>query len=261
MTTAPAAPVRTAVIRSDRTALPAPRRARSGPAAELVSKLSQALDPSTQQHRDDERSFRSMQASQLVVLNEQLRDANATVERLRGQNTELLQKLNAAERERDIALLRLDMNNNGRSESRSQKPRKSHWRGYPGMERSGGKIKVVEPYPEGGSYTYWVSDCSTDGSDALPWDDDSSDKENRAPEVRPRWRDCSPFQSYKPPIASSTTGVHHHSSSLTPSIASTSTGLGSHPSSLASPFEKEPSRPSSAFSTQSHHSADGFVLV
>ncbi|KAJ3513755.1 hypothetical protein NMY22_g14946 [Coprinellus aureogranulatus] len=96
----------------------------------------------------------------------------------------------------------------------SKPPRRSHFKGYPGIDRFRGKVKVVDVFPEGGSHTYWLSDPSTDASNAEGFDSAESDKENRPPGSS-RWRDRSPFIPYKAPqpsSSSSTTRVEGMSS-------------------------------------------------
>lgn len=107
-----------------------------------------------------------------------------------------------AERERDLVALRLELQGPATRTPSPKKKCKSYWKGYPGMKWVRGKIEHVKHYPEGGSYTFPISDHSTDASDALTWDDDS-DKENRSPCIRPRFCDCSPFKSYKSPFHAS----------------------------------------------------------
>ncbi|KAF6746700.1 hypothetical protein DFP72DRAFT_1076214 [Ephemerocybe angulata] len=177
---------RTATVRSNKDAPSATRStsANKNTASDLVSKLGQAFEPSAQRARDEERSFRSFQTSQFFAMNEQLRDAHAASDRLRADNLALIQRVSAAERERDLAQLRLEMRPPSLTAPPPvQKVRKSHWRGYPGVDLVRGKIKVVDTYPD-------------EASDAEAWD---SDKENRDPGPSSRWRDRSPFVPWKAP--------------------------------------------------------------
>lgn len=171
--------------------------------------------PVAQRARDGERALHSFQTTQLHTYSEQLRDAHAASERLRTENLALLQRVSTAERERDLAQLELRLQKGGdgegapvtsrRSKASGKPRRRSHFKGYPDMDVRGGKFKVVESFPEGGSHTYWMTDPSTDASGAEDYNSDS-DKENRPPRIS-RWRDHSPFVHYKPPQPSSSSSA------------------------------------------------------
>jgi hypothetical protein len=134
-------------------------RAKRNP-SQLVDKLSHLFDPETQKARDEERSNRSAQNTQLFTLSQQLRDAHTSSESLRNQISVLQQQLNDAERSRDVALLRVEMmgtRGGGGGGGRRRERSRSRSRG----------IRCEARYPDGGACTYWASDPS-----------DSDEKEN-----------------------------------------------------------------------------------
>ncbi|TFK17467.1 hypothetical protein FA15DRAFT_734875 [Coprinopsis marcescibilis] len=91
--------VKSATIRSCRSEASQPHQnplRRRGPATELATRLANALDPETQRARDEDRSFRSMQASQSLIVSQQLRDANTTIESLRSEAQTLQMRLSDA---------------------------------------------------------------------------------------------------------------------------------------------------------------------
>ncbi|PPQ95870.1 hypothetical protein CVT26_015609 [Gymnopilus dilepis] len=169
----------TVVARSDRTEAPAPRRPRGGPASDLVQKIASALDPDAQRIRDEERANRSLHTTQIFSLNQQLRDAQNTIETLRADNLHLRERLNKVERIRD----RLDTELNferrlaglGASSRGFEVPFDKALKYNPDVKRVKGKVRHDEIYPEGGRLTTWL----TDGSSASDFGD--SDKENILP--------------------------------------------------------------------------------
>lgn len=102
--------IRATVRHPDPSQTPAParRNARSN-GLELMTKLTDALDPRVQQERDEERANRSLQNTQFLSLSQQLRDTNATIENLRQQISNLQSRLHDADRARDRAELKLEM--------------------------------------------------------------------------------------------------------------------------------------------------------
>jgi hypothetical protein len=77
------------------------------------------------------------------------------------------------ERARDRVEMRLEMRRGGYA-GPSKPLRRSQFKGRSDVERSNGKVRCEQVYPDGGACTYWISDPSTDG-------DDESDKENWDP--------------------------------------------------------------------------------
>ncbi|KAJ7092376.1 hypothetical protein B0H15DRAFT_777358 [Mycena belliarum] len=162
------APVRTAIAR--RVPTPPLRRNSRLNAPEVLNQLSRAFDPDVQRARDDERSQRSLQNTQLLAVNQQLRDALATNESLRSQITSMQGHINDVERARDRAELRLEMRDGpgmGR-ESRRRSPSAVR-------EKPRKKIRCERHYRDGGRATYWITGSS--GSD--------SEKENEHPSSDP----------------------------------------------------------------------------
>jgi len=173
-----------------------PHRTSRMAGTDLMAKLSATFDPASQQARDADRANRSMQNAQLLALSQQLRDANTTTEGLRTQINDLQSRLHEAERARDRADLKLEMlqfsrsssAHSSRSHRHSPSPppvRRRHRNGRIGardrspttkarLQRQNGKSKNVQYFPEGGSYTTWVTDPSSEDSTC-------SEKENLPP--------------------------------------------------------------------------------
>ncbi|KAJ8483175.1 hypothetical protein ONZ45_g14690 [Pleurotus djamor] len=87
---------------SDRLSIRPPPRQRTNNQA-LLSKLTEAIDPATHAARADARAERSIQNTQLIVLSNQLRDSQATLDRLRTQLAEAERARSDAERRADRA--------------------------------------------------------------------------------------------------------------------------------------------------------------
>jgi hypothetical protein len=134
------------------------RRGTRGNGIELVQKLSEAFDPSTQRARDSARASLSFQNTQLLLHSQQVRDAQATIESLRSQMTQLQSQVHAAEMARERAEIKLDMAELARGARKPKKEKK--------------KRRYEEWYPEGGQYIYYVTDPSSDSN---------SEKENITP--------------------------------------------------------------------------------
>jgi hypothetical protein len=157
---------------------PSPPLRRNGRmnAPDLVNKLTHAFDPEAQKARDAERSQRSFQATQMLSLTQQLRDAQAANEGLRNQITIMQGHTHDVERARDRAELRLEMveGASGRGFGANQ----SQFKGRSDVVRRDGKIRCEIFYRDGGACTYWMSDPS----------DDESAKENKDPSPPSRGR-------------------------------------------------------------------------
>ncbi|KAJ7325460.1 hypothetical protein DFH08DRAFT_968688 [Mycena albidolilacea] len=168
----PSAAVRTAVARRNPT--PPLRRKSRANGTDLANKLASVFDPDVQKARDNVRSQRAFENTQLLALSQQVRDAQAVAESLRTQNGILQNRINDLERARERDELRQEMlelarggeGTRGRSRRRSRRRNpisgyRSHKRD-PGIQRVNGKIRCETKYPDGGAMTYWVSDPSTD---------------------------------------------------------------------------------------------------
>jgi hypothetical protein len=157
-------PVRTAVAR--RAPTPPLRRNGRASGADLANKLALAFDPDTQRARDEARSQRSLENTQLLTLSQQLRDAQAVAESLRTQNTILQNHVHDIERARDRAELKLEVlqmaaprTESARGRSRSRAVCRSH-KNWSGIQKVRGKARCERQYPDGGAMTYWVTDSS-----------------------------------------------------------------------------------------------------
>jgi regulator of replication initiation timing len=173
---------------------PTPRNQR-GTGIALVEKLTRAFDPSAQRARDDARASRSLQNTQFLLLSQQVRDGQSTIETLRAQVTDLQTQVHTAEMARERTEMKLEMMKfsmgtaqaNSRS-STSQKPKEKK------EKKEKKKRRCDEWYPDGRSI-YFVSDDSTDGD---------AEKENLSPviqghtrsyAIRGRPREPTPFHS------------------------------------------------------------------
>ncbi|KAF8174379.1 hypothetical protein BJ912DRAFT_60760 [Pholiota molesta] len=195
--------VLSATIRSNKAESDQPprRNARAMQSADLMQKLSSALDPDMQRTRDEERATRSFQNTQIFTLTQQLRDSQATNETLRREATELHQQIHKLERQLDRAQFKLMMA--GGRDRRPVPSQKREKKDRAGFVRVRGKVRHDEFFPEGGSYTTWI----TDGSSATDWSE--SDKENFGPypQVHPLSppfpslpRVSTPYPSLSPPL-------------------------------------------------------------
>lgn len=216
----PVAKVHTAAAR--RAPTPPLRRNPRVSAPELVNKLAKAFDPEAQQARDADRSQRSFQNTQLLAVNQQLRDAQATNESLRTQLMAAQTHAHDTERARDRAEMMLAMYERGLG---GGKKRRSHARyvaeEYPDLEWAEGKIRSERIYGDGGACTQWYSDASAG---------DDSEKENRDPTSSSSWGHpslppSSPFDLYFSSSGSSQSRQHPSSSAAGPSSSAARTGF------------------------------------
>ena len=101
----------TAIARSQHMEAPPPVHCNTQGAAatELMSRLSNALNPEAQKARDDEWANRAFATTQYLTLSQQLRDAQATNDKLHGQLFDLRNQLYEAHRDRDCLEMRLEM--------------------------------------------------------------------------------------------------------------------------------------------------------
>ncbi|KAJ6559914.1 hypothetical protein B0H19DRAFT_1146063 [Mycena capillaripes] len=199
----PSTKVHTAIAR--RAPTPPARRNSCMNAPELVTKLAKTFDPDAQQSREEERSQRSFQSTQLLTLTQQLRDAQTANDGLRNE-------LASVRRACDRAEFKLEMYGHsfagGGVVAKPKRRRSSRSRyiadNYPDLIRHGGKIRCERVYPDGGACTQWI----TDGESP----DDESEKENWNPTSSslgdPLFpRPSSPFDHYT--TSSSSAGPSH----------------------------------------------------
>jgi hypothetical protein len=132
-----------------------------------MQKLASALDPDIQKTRDDEHASCSFQNTQIFTLSQQLRDSQATNDKLRGEVDKARDKVHKLERSLDRARMKLELVHGPRP-----KRLPTGCKNLPDIICTRGKIRSIEHFFEGSSYTTWV----TDGSTATNWSD--SDKEN-----------------------------------------------------------------------------------
>ncbi|KAJ7112688.1 hypothetical protein C8R44DRAFT_882442 [Mycena epipterygia] len=155
-----------------------------------------AFDPNTPKSRDDERSQRSFQNTQIFTISQQLRDAQGTIESLSNQITVMQNHTQDVERAHDRAEFKIEM----------LQGVETCWVHVRPDACVNGKIHCEVLYPDGGACTYWVTDHSSD----------KSEKKNKDPSPPSQACAChlrspSPFDL--------------HALTLGPSVASPSTSI------------------------------------
>ncbi|KAJ7752332.1 hypothetical protein B0H16DRAFT_1837437 [Mycena metata] len=148
----------------------------------LVTQLVKVFDPEVQQSRNTARAERSFQTTQLLTLNGQLRDSQASVESLCSHITTLQAQVHTAEHVRNLAEFKLQLTNVPKSN-----PKRSRQEYHPNIQRVGGKVCAERVYSDGGRCTTWHLDPS------------DNEKENRALYAYPG----SSSSSMGPPLSSS----------------------------------------------------------
>ena len=117
--------------------------------AELMQKLASALDPDIQKTRDDEHASCSFQNTQIFTLSQQLRDSQATNDKLRREVDKACNKVHKLERSLDHARMKLKFVHGPR-----QKCPPTGCKNLPDIIHTQGKICSVEHFPVGGVTTY-----------------------------------------------------------------------------------------------------------
>ncbi|KAJ7440630.1 hypothetical protein B0H11DRAFT_2352418 [Mycena galericulata] len=145
--------IHTAVAR--RAPTPPLRRNPRMNAPELVNKLAQAFDPEVQKSRDDDRTQRSFQNTQIFTLSQQLRDTQATVESLRNQITVMQNRTHDVERARDRAEFMLEVYEGRVSGHVKQERRMQRYRDHPDIVPVNSSARCETIYPDGGACTEW----------------------------------------------------------------------------------------------------------
>ncbi|KAG2108352.1 hypothetical protein DEU56DRAFT_920490 [Suillus clintonianus] len=110
---------------------------------DLLATISASLDPRLQAVRDEDRSARAIQSTQVMSLTTQLRDAHATVNKLHGQLAQVERERANAERRADRLEMQLEMAK-FMQDSRS---------GHQQQER----VRRETIYRDGGRSTIWVT--------------------------------------------------------------------------------------------------------
>lgn len=99
-----------------------PRRGGKGAQSmQIMQKLAGALDPEVQRDRDDQRASRSLQNTHILTLSQQLRDSQATNERLRIELDNERRHVHQLERSLDRIQMRLDFTQGSRPKARYRK--------------------------------------------------------------------------------------------------------------------------------------------
>ncbi|KAJ7727416.1 hypothetical protein B0H16DRAFT_1779512, partial [Mycena metata] len=155
-----AAKIHTAV--ACRAPTPLPRRNSRLNAPELTNQLAKVFDPEVQQSRDTVRAEHSFQQVQLITLNGQLCDSQATIKSLRTQITALQAQVHTAERGRDLAESELQLTDVPKSNPKHQSCQEWMAEHHPDIQRIGGKVRTERVYADGGRCTMWHSDPSDD---------------------------------------------------------------------------------------------------
>lgn len=128
-----------------------PRASRTAP-LDLLNTLTNSLDPGARSAREEERTARSLQATQLLALSNQLRDAQAALEAARNQS-------HAAERRADNAELELRMERmtRGHQEYRNPYHRSSSPHHRSPTHRHSVHVRHETRYRSGGGSVVWVT--------------------------------------------------------------------------------------------------------
>lgn len=129
----------------------APQASRTAP-LDLLNTLTNSLDPDARSAREEERTVRSLQATQLLALSNQLRDAQAALEAARNQS-------HAAERRADNAELELRMERmtRGRQEYRSPYYQSPSPRHHTPTQHHSHRVRRETRYRSGGGSVMWVT--------------------------------------------------------------------------------------------------------
>lgn len=124
---------------------PPMRRNGRGNGLELVEKMSQAFDPAAQDLRDQQRTHRAFQSTQMFAMAQRERDSQTLVESLRTQMNTLQGRVYEAERARELLQFKLELQMRDRTHAVAvPRPRK--------------KFRNEVHYGDGGGSVTWVSD-------------------------------------------------------------------------------------------------------
>ncbi|KAJ7740473.1 hypothetical protein DFH07DRAFT_965358 [Mycena maculata] len=127
---------------------------------ELVNKLSQAFDPDALRARDEERGQHLFKTTQIFMMSQQIRDAQATIKSLRTQVTTMHANTHDTERARDRVDMALSWYQNGHGKQNCHHV--SRYVNQPRLVRVNGKIRNERVYPDGGACTTWDTAPSSD---------------------------------------------------------------------------------------------------
>ncbi|KAJ3744566.1 hypothetical protein EV360DRAFT_90148 [Lentinula raphanica] len=92
----------------------------------FVDTLSAVLDPAVQAARQEEQSSRTLQATSMLTLSSQLREAQRTIDTLQQRLDESQRELMRVERRADRAEMRLEMNSSQHSNHHQRSPSRSY---------------------------------------------------------------------------------------------------------------------------------------
>ena len=131
--------------------LPSARQSRNARAVsqDLISSLSHAFDPAVQAARDDQRTARMLQSSQILTLAGQLREVQNLVESLRDRLSESEKERNAAERRADRAEMMAMIHRGSGTQQYVTSPPPNRDMSRP--------VRMDIVYPDGGGATRWYT--------------------------------------------------------------------------------------------------------
>lgn len=138
-------------VASDRLRTPTtrPRTSRTAP-MDLLHTITRSLDPNARAARDDERTARSLQSTQLLALSNQLRDSQAAVE-------DLCNRLRDADCRADRAEMELTMERMTRGRQHGRSPSRRRDYRSPSHHRGDRRVRREIRYRSGGGSVTWVT--------------------------------------------------------------------------------------------------------
>jgi hypothetical protein len=174
-------------------------------APELVNQLSKAFDPKVAKARDDERAEQRFQSTHMLMLSQQLRDAQTTNDNLRNQITAMQGRIHDVERARERAETKFELFQTGTGPfgSIGRRSRSAVYAENPGLFREDGKVRCERIFPEGGGCTQWFSDPSSD---------DDAEKENKNPSSSSHSSRSSIHNNFGPISRDDCFSLHHDDS-------------------------------------------------
>ncbi|KAI0054334.1 hypothetical protein BV25DRAFT_1843736 [Artomyces pyxidatus] len=180
---------------------------------DVVNKLAQAFDPDVQRARDEDRSARALQQTQYLAFSQQMHDAQAELVALRSQLADANRALDLAEMRAEMRMeLQQIARGNAFQGSSAASRGRPHTRPVPTnnpvQQKQKRRYRQDIEYPDGGHYTYWVSEESDGDGDSRPRQRSRSWRRRIYPPGRSRTpspiatpnrrinRSCSPWDKY-----------------------------------------------------------------
>lgn len=140
---------------------------------DLLANISNALDPSFRQARNEEHSIHALQSSQIFTLSSQLREAQRLADELRNQLMEADRQRNAAERRADRAELLGIVNGSHHGDSPSLASSGIRARRTPRncSDTHNHLVRQDIIYSDGGQATRWIGGSDDDNNEVAGFND------------------------------------------------------------------------------------------